>query len=571
MLRNGQQRRRRPDNSSNGYTRRSRGLLASDTFYRSGSLADKWNPSANFALAGDGTLAGNMPGGGAASAHARLPLLGFAALTNACLQLDSLHKKTNSFPGWLSVGVRSTDGARPNTHVGFDPDIGGVGGQYRQNVVLGDLEANTATRLASQQQNELTWHSQKLEIISGGRVRAWLNQPDNNATLNVLADSSALATPATFEPSIWMKNDDNKQTGNASARRFLLMKSNTVTFTGIANASVIVNVNGGADNVLALSAAGLNAWDAGGVKFPASIRMRFRNGAAAVVADLTIPDVYGGDVIGLFNYTPLDPNNFSVSLQSSGLLFADDFARADGAPGGNWNALSGTWSIVSGKLKCTASGVIKCLGFAPQRDLYTQALITRDDLNTTNWLVERLSADNLSGYYMRIYNAGEVGNADHDTLWLQQNGGGFSNRGGNGGAAIGEVAGVAQRFNFAMIGDAKAIWVNGAAPFSTTEAFVTGIGQIAFNFGLNSGAAYVDDVKVCSGRVVKVANMPDNWKLRITGVGDSAPAASGEASLDIGGKLMPLGDIRIVDNVGVERKVLNTNVHGGDIYTLTTP
>ncbi len=569
-----------PDPIDNGATRQAPGRIGGDDF--TSGLAQWIVDNGQWSLSA-GYLNGQNPdnfGGAFPPGHGRLIFapLGFA-LTAVCMQLDTLHQKLGGFPCWLDIAVRNTAGGL-DKEIGFESNLGGSLGTIDEVCVIGDVQNNSYTVLGSSQRLEEVWVTQKLYVNAvTGRVQSWVNQPDTNQWLDFLS-SDVVAVPATFQAEIKMKNDGNDKPGMAKATRFVMMRKNTIDLVGIPNGTVVVNVWGGADSVVAMNVLGLGTFDPGGLKFPASIRYRFRDAVAAVIADVTIPNSYGGDTVGFAPVPPIDPNNFTLSRTSTGLLFSDDFNRADGPPGANYTAIAGVWVIAGNKLSVTTTTLndrLEVTGLGNVQNAYVQVKANRASLLNYAGFNMRHFTTGYTFWYQIDTGASTDGDADRPRGYSHLNGSYFKIAVGAPGQS--GAAGADALLQASALGSPTVVRFgsNGLVAQNTDpnpQSEVAGKLELyaqAQNPGGTLGLTVTfENLVVCSSENIIISNIPDNWKVRIAGVPDSAAAADGLVVVNTFGLEMPFTDIRILDDTGTEVKTLTPagGVFCGDVYAL---
>lgn len=134
----------------------------------------------------------------------------------------------------------------------------------------------------------------KLAIeADGGRFRAWNS------------DGSVwdFVTPGAFKGNgrIWQSSDNNPDNnggvGNYSS--MVACVDNSLHFANCpAGGSVVVTIGLEAPVVVNLDGAGAGSLDMASRRFPLSVSYDIRTAGAVIVASLTIPATYGGDVVG---------------------------------------------------------------------------------------------------------------------------------------------------------------------------------------------------------------------------------------------------------------------------------
>lgn len=272
-----------------------------------------------------------------------------------------------------------------------------------------------------------------------------------------------------------------------------------------------------------------------------------------------------------------------VARVSSGLLFRDDFNRADGDPGPNWVAESGTWAIVGNKLQANITrSVATWLHLAssvlPDRmDYHAQVTIARSNLQTYMQPVFRRTSDHLNHYQYDV-RASDDGTDPNGTALYRYTGGGYARMAG-GANSVSLAAGVEYRINASFIGTSQRGWTNDTLGVLSTNDATPGnqlVGGVAFETwgqpgGPATATATVDDLIVCSSSRVTITGLSSDYKLRVGGIVSGASTGSGSVSVDLAGTRLPVAQIEILDatNTVVKTFVPADGVWGGDQYTYT--
>jgi hypothetical protein len=142
--------------------------------------------------------------------------------------------------------------------------------------------------------------------------------------------------------------------------------------------------------------------------------------------------------------------------------FTDDFNRADGSPGANWTAVSGTWTIASNQLSSGNAGgtiVIRATTAMATNDNSAQVTIAATGA-VSHGVFCRGNSTFTQGYLWR----------NDGTSWnlFSNVGGSFTSIGSFAGAAVaGDVA------KISAVGSTIKGWVNGVARVTVTDTAVT--------------------------------------------------------------------------------------------------
>lgn len=422
-------------------------------------------------------------------------------------------------------------------------------------------------------QNAVQGGSRRFKIArEPGRVRAWVDGA-------LIYDGAPAGAPALATAQLFIQTDNNPGHLHASTGYWTQEKvtsGNTLGFKRCpSNGSVVVNVNGGADQIVQLDVAGSGALDMGGTTFPVKARYRVYDGpggTGTLLADLTIPYAYGGDVLGLLaaSTTPANPATFQVQRQSTGLLFRDDFNRADGAPGANYVIESGAWSIVGGKLVANVVGNVttqmRLANLANRLNMHAQMTVSRSALQLFMTMLNRRVGNTWYQFHVAASNDGANPNQPRISRSTAGAGATIATA-----PAFGTAANVAERWTLSTINKTQKAWVNGAN--LATGADGTAGNQIAGGFALQgfgnggvSGTATLDDLVICAERSIAVLNVPIGYKVRV-GALVSAPS-TGDVVLDLAGSALPAAQLEILDGADVVQRTLAPadGVWGGDLY-----
>jgi hypothetical protein len=128
--------------------------------------------------------------------------------------------------------------------------------------------------------------------------------------------------------------------------------------------------------------------------------------------------------------------------------------------------------------------------------------------------------------------------------------------------------GTPNRLTFSSIGTDESGWIDGVLAAQAVDGVaqnqVAGYLQLDFGEVGGAGTMFVDDLMVCTSRIVTATGMPAGWKLRAAGV-TGAGAAGGSATVDLGGALLPVPLLEVLDPTGNVIDSIAT-VYGGDTY-----
>lgn len=413
-------------------------------------------------------------------------------------------------------------------------------------------------------------HRMKL-AFEQNRVRFWIDG-------GLAYDNAPAGIPALATAQLFVGTDANANPHAAIGwfNASKVTKGNAFLFRRCpANGSVVVNLAGGAAQTVNLDPLGSGLLDAGGTSFPVSARYRIYDspdGGGALLADLTTPAAWGGDVIGLLALSthPADPMTFTIARRTSGLLFRDDFARADGPPGASYVVESGGWAIVANKLVATVdnniSRIMRCIAVPNRKNWHLQADIAKSHLQMTLSLLGRRLA---TTWYQYDVGANNDGTDPNKTRLYRSTTGVFTRLAGGGVPGI--VANVAERVTLSLLGATQRGWIDGGVLSSTTDATAPnqaagGVAVSSFGNGL-AGTATLDNLTICADRVLGAINVPIGYKIRV-GALVSAPSVTGDVLLDLAGTALPAAQLEVLDGADVvQRTVIPADgVWGGDLY-----
>jgi hypothetical protein len=283
------------------------------------------------------------------------------------------------------------------------------------------------------------------------------------------------------------------------------------------------------------------------------------------------------DVIGQRSYSnqvavTLADIGVNITLSGTGLLFSDDFTRANGAPGANYTVESGTWAIDTNRLKVTGgvSSQIKVAAVAARKKSHIQALIRKEAANDYAILVTRRSGTNL---YLFDVGAGNDGTDPNKSRLYRETGGVYTRLDG-GLAPAGYAIATFFRHTFSTITGALKGWINGVLAAQSADATVANDinGDIVLSYAPQggNGDAFFDELIICSDRPVQLVGLPAGYKLKIAGQLSALSDGVNPVSCDILGAQMPIASLEVVDVAGNTIRTLapGGGIYGGDVYAI---
>jgi hypothetical protein len=273
------------------------------------------------------------------------------------------------------------------------------------------------------------------------------------------------------------------------------------------------------------------------------------------------------------------PANVTIARASSGLLFRDDFNRADGSPGANWVIENGAWTISGNKLVGTSqlnSQTFLRPAIAARSDYHVQVLIARTTVNDIAGPHLRRSGTGPNTYYWFDTSWGPGGPPENNHPRMYRQTAGAVARLGAGPFTF--QTNTFNRLTFSLIGTSLTGWIDGVSQVSVTDN--TSANQTAGTMALTAYAGAgggtpisYDDVVVCTGRTVSIAGLPNGYRLRVGGIVSAAAAGGATVSVDLLGAQLPVAQIEILDSANTVVKVYAPadGVWGGDQYTYAVP
>lgn len=247
-----------------------------------------------------------------------------------------------------------------------------------------------------------------------------------------------------------------------------------------------------------------------------------------------------------------------LTRTATGLLFADDFNRANGGVGANYAANGGA-DIFTNQFRLSGTTVEDVLGAGTIIDQHIQVTIKRDNTGYYGGVQGR-SVPGIDSWYQ--FDA-RLGSGPPQIY--RKTTGGFTQIGNNG--TFVATAGVAARFTFSLIGTSQMAWINGLLQCTATDA--QSQNQAAGKPGFNvygGGSAYYDDLIVCSARTITVTGLPAGFKVRANGLTSAGAIAATPLVLDLAGTLLPITLIEILDATNAVVDSSTTAAYGGDVF-----
>lgn len=269
-----------------------------------------------------------------------------------------------------------------------------------------------------------------------------------------------------------------------------------------------------------------------------------------------------------------------LTRTTAGLLFADDFNRADGAVGANYVVQSGTWVISGNRLKHTivrnAISILRLAAgtFAARAKMHIQALITRDDTRSFFALTARADANN---FYYYEHAASDAGSGQaNSSIMNRWAGGGSTNVNVSFVAGPAAVNGGTERLTMFTDAGVEKGWINGASLITAADASApNAINGVAgfLSFGQTSLPGnifgYIDDLLVCADRTITVNGLPAGYKIRANGLTSAAAVAATPLVLDLLGTLLPVTLLEVLNGANAVVDSTAIAVYGGDVFTFT--
>lgn len=267
---------------------------------------------------------------------------------------------------------------------------------------------------------------------------------------------------------------------------------------------------------------------------------------------------------------------------STGLLFRDQFNRADGPIGSNYTIDdANSWTVTGGKMQQITPGgsasSMRVTAIGQRLDWHVQCLVTKS------------VAQNYFTVQLRKYIPNGVGNFS-TSRWHQFDNSSFTDgtdpnkarlyriRDGaitrmTAGVNLVNTQGQAYRYNASRIGNELKFYIDGVIQIDTTDALNAEAGYLGMDASGQggSGTITVQDLIVTSARLITINGLPTGYKIRV-GTLVSSMAMSGTATtLDLAGTQLPAAKVEILDpvNMVVATIIPSDGVWGGDVYTYT--
>ncbi len=244
-----------------------------------------------------------------------------------------------------------------------------------------------------------------------------------------------------------------------------------------------------------------------------------------------------------------------ITLTTQGLIFSDDFNRADGAPGSNYTIpAGGTAAIVSNRLRLTGSGSewLPNVSIIPtMSEMYVQQLISVFSSGAELGMMPRYNGGH---YLVQFY--GTNLNLYRSSGYTFVTSTSFS-----------PVTG--QQYNcqiyVAPSGEQK-IWVDSLLKISASDSAAgSSAGRYAFRSTIAGASMEVDSLFIFSSNRVSVTGLPSGYKARAGGV--TATESSGTATINVGGITAPFALLEVLDASNVVIDSLSATINPGSIYS----
>lgn len=267
----------------------------------------------------------------------------------------------------------------------------------------------------------------------------------------------------------------------------------------------------------------------------------------------------------------------TIQRTATGLIFQDDFNRADGAPGSNWE-IRGTpsfWSITGNVLKGkpTTGGLQQILVAntvfgAARGEMVVQVRMRRVGTARTTFpgMQARRDATGSSFFHWSVTNSPDASEDEFDRTLAGANTAlniGQSYSGNN----------LWQQFKLAVKDSRQQGWKDGVLKVNFTDAAlnaVTGRAGLSTGWYISTSDYHeFDDFSVYKQNTITISGLPTGYQLRVgTRV---AVESGGAATVDLLQDLCPRVNIEVLDANGlvIARLTPSGGVWGGDTYTYT--
>jgi len=260
-----------------------------------------------------------------------------------------------------------------------------------------------------------------------------------------------------------------------------------------------------------------------------------------------------------------------ITLVSSGLLFADQFDRADGAIGNGWLGDTGNFRLVSGEL--VADGYTGTKTIYQPTSLQDVMLAWMMRENSDSFIESKaiLRYDPATGncYQMNVWGDGK--------LYIHKIVGGSPTQLGSGQVSVG---GSNCRLSFAAIGTNPTVLAVGQGGIlkkevSDSEATLQTAGYFGFRqtFGDSGRQVVRDNLLVMSDREVDCSGLPVGKEARIVGADGAMTldvGAAGAAAVDVIGLGLPAVSVEIGDtsvDLTNGKGTIESGHYGGQVPT----
>jgi hypothetical protein len=252
----------------------------------------------------------------------------------------------------------------------------------------------------------------------------------------------------------------------------------------------------------------------------------------------------------------------------TGLLFADDFNRANGAPGANYTADAGTWAIASNRLQQTAATArLRVTALAARKDAHVQVVLQRSALTIYSAVRQRWpNASDTNFYFFDV--GGSTDPTDPNKTRLYRLTSNAFTRLGGGNAPAGIAVNTDYRLTYTISGNNHDGWVNGGSQTSATDSTAGNNvnGYITLSCD-NAGTTIFDDLVICTTRILTVSQLPTGYKARANGITSAASDGVNPVTIDLAGTLLPSTQIEVLDaSNAVVLTMGSITAYGGDTW-----
>lgn len=253
----------------------------------------------------------------------------------------------------------------------------------------------------------------------------------------------------------------------------------------------------------------------------------------------------------------------AIRALDTGLLYADAFDRADGAPGSGYTILQGGWSIASGALKNTPGADhdrLEVTGGGTATEMVVQGRVARSGTAMSAELLAKWNHGADTGYLWQMM--------DTQVRLFRRSPGAWNLI--NSVSTAGNGTGYHTLKLEARPGFQKG-WLDSNESLAV-EATDTTLDASAGHGALRGGSAGEktwDDVLVCKGNWIEVRGVPAGGKIAV-GALEAAADANGVARVGLGGTALPVGTVQVLDSGGFVVESYS-NAYGGAILEVYTP